>query len=97
MQLGCWKELEVHHIVWLDGELLANRMAGEVCELLDKSTRRLAGSWSDVTAEFAIQAIDLASHKLTIPTFSHRGMLEKIRAIRRAETDAAIRASGLEC
>jgi hypothetical protein len=44
MQLGCWKELQVHHIIWVDGELLANRIAGDVCDVFDKGKRRLAGS-----------------------------------------------------
>jgi hypothetical protein len=96
LQLGCWKELQIHHIVWTAGDLLATRVHGEATALLDKARRRLTGDWFDVTPEYATQAIRLATDKLTIPTFSHGEMLEKIRTVRRAKIEAAVRASGLE-
>jgi hypothetical protein len=48
-----------------------------------KPRRRLTGDWFDITLEYATQAIRLTTDKLTIPTFFHGEMLEKIRAVRR--------------
>ncbi|WP_315729872.1 hypothetical protein [Bradyrhizobium sp. SZCCHNRI2010] len=94
MQLGCWKELQVHHIVWVDGELLANRVASEVCEIFDKAKRRLAGSWFDVTAEFAVQATRLAMDKSQIRSLSHGEMLDHVRSVRKQKIEEAIRRAG---
>ncbi|WP_315768497.1 MULTISPECIES: hypothetical protein [unclassified Bradyrhizobium] len=90
MQLGCWKELQVHHIIWVDGELLANRIAGDVCGVFDKGNRRLAGSWFDVTAEFAVQAMRLSTDKSRIRFLSHGEMLEQVRSVRKRKIEEAI-------
>jgi hypothetical protein len=36
---------------------------------------------------------DHASDKLTIPTFSHGDMLQKVRSIRKSRIDAAVKAA----
>jgi hypothetical protein len=94
LQLGCWKDLQIHDIIWTAGDMLAIRIFNEAVAVLDKAKRRLTGDWFDVTPEFAQQAIRLASDKLTVPTFSHGDMLQKVRAIRKSRIDAAVRASG---
>jgi hypothetical protein len=91
IQLGNWNELQIHHIAWTAGDMLAIRIFNDVTAVLDKAKRRLTGDWFDVTPEFAQQAIRLASDKLTLPTFSHGDMLQKIRAIRKNRIDAAVR------
>jgi allophanate hydrolase subunit 2 len=91
LQLGCWKELQIHDIIWTAGDMLAIRIFNEAVAVLDKAKRRLTGDWFDVTPESARQAIRLASDKLTIPTFSQGDMLQKVRAIRRSRIDAAVR------
>lgn len=96
LQPGCWKQLQVHDVVWTAGDMLAVRLLNEATAQLDKAKRRLTGGWFDITPEYATQAIRLAAYKLTIPSFSHGEMLEKIREVRRARIDAAVRASGLE-
>jgi hypothetical protein len=94
LQLGCWKDLQIHDIIWTAGDILAIRLFNDVAATFDKAKRRLTGDWFDVTPEFAQQAIRLASDKLTVPTFSHGDMLQKVRAIRKSRIDAAVRASG---
>ena len=91
LQPGSWKELKVHHAIWTTNEMFATRIFSETADLLDKSKRRLTGDWFDVTPEFAIQAIRLASEKLGIPTLSHGDMLERVRGIRKKRLDAAIK------
>lgn len=91
LQLGCWKDLQIHDIIWTAGDMLAIRLFNEAVAVLDKAKRRLASDWFDVTPEFASQVIRLATDKLTIPTFSHGDMLQKVRAIRRSRIDAAVR------
>lgn len=93
LQLGCWKDLQIHDIIWTAGDMLAIRIFNEAVAVLDKAKRRLTGDWFDVTPEFAQQAIRLASDKLIVPTFSHGDMLQKVRAIRRSRIDAAVRAA----
>jgi hypothetical protein len=90
MQLGCWKELQVHHIIWVDGELLANRIASDVCDVFDKGNRRLVGSWFDVTAEFAVQAMRLATDRSGIRFLSHGEMLDHVRSVRKRKIEVAI-------
>lgn len=91
LQLGCWKELQIHDIVWTAGDMLAIRVFNEVVSLFDQGKRRLTGDWFDVTPEFATQAIRLATNKTNIPTFSHVDMLDKVRDVRKKRIDAAIR------
>jgi hypothetical protein len=93
LQLGNWKELQIQHIVWTAGDMLAIRVFTEVASVLDKAKRRLLGDWFDVTPEFAEQAMRLASDKLNVPAFSHGDMLAKVRAIRKSRIDAAVRAA----
>jgi hypothetical protein len=93
LQAGYWKELQLHHIAWTVGDMLAIRVFNEVAAMFDKASRRLTGDWFDVTPEFAAQAIRLASDKLGVPTFSHGEMLEKVRAIRKSQIEKAIRNS----
>src|SRR5258706_10533383 len=66
LQLGSWKELQLHHIAWTAGDMLAIRIFNDAAAILDKARRRLTGDWFDVTPEFAQQAIRLASDKLTV-------------------------------
>jgi hypothetical protein len=47
--------------------------------------------WFDVMPDHAKQAIRLASDKLTVPTFSHGDMLQKVREIRKNRIDVAVR------
>ena len=96
LQLGCWKQLQIHDITWTQGDMLAIRILNEVHGVLDKAKRRLTGDWFDLTPEYATQALRFAVDKLAIETFPHGEMLEKVRAARRAKIDAAVRASGLE-
>lgn len=93
IQLGSWKELQVHDIVWTAGDMLAIRLYNETTALFDKANRRLCGDWFDVTADFASQALRIAAEKSGVPTFSHGEMLERVRAIRQAKIDAAIKAA----
>jgi hypothetical protein len=93
LQLGSWKELQIHDITWTAGDMLAIRLFNEVARLFDKANRRLSGDWFDVTPEFAQQAMRLASDKLNVPTFSHGDMLQKVRTVRKRRIDAAVRAS----
>ncbi|SHH04551.1 hypothetical protein [Bradyrhizobium erythrophlei] len=93
IQLGYWNELQLHHIVWTAGELFANRIFSEVAGFFDKAKRRLTGDWFDVTPDFAVQAIRLASDKSGVPILSHGEMLEKVRAVRKKKIEDAIRAS----
>jgi hypothetical protein len=94
LQLGSWKELEIHHILWTAGDMLAIRLFNEVAATFDKAKRRLTGDWFDVMPEHAQQAMCLATDKLTVPTFSHGDMLQKVRAIRKSRIDAAVKAVG---
>ena len=73
-------------------DMLAIRLFNEVSGLFDKAKRRLTGDWFDVTPVFAVQAIRLASDKLSVPMFSHGDMLEKVRAVRKKRIDAAVKA-----
>jgi hypothetical protein len=93
LQLGNPKLLEIHHIVWTAGDMLAIRLLNDVAALLDKAKRRLTGDWFDVTPEFAQQAMRLASDKLIVPTFSHGDMLQNVRSIRKKRIDAAVKAA----
>lgn len=93
LQFGNPKELMFHECIWTPGDMLAIRLFNETTELLDKAKRRLFGDWFDVTPEFAQQAIRLASDKLTIQTFSHDALLQKVRAVRKSKIDAAVRAA----
>ncbi|MGX1363189.1 hypothetical protein [Bradyrhizobium elkanii] len=61
LQLGSWKELQIHHIAWVAGDMLAIRLFNEATATLDKAKRRLANDWFDITPEFAVQAIRLAA------------------------------------
>jgi hypothetical protein len=72
--------------------MLAIRLFNEVSGLFDKAKRRLTGDWFDVTPVFAVQAIRLASDKLSVPMFSHGDTLEKVRAVRKKRIDAAVKA-----
>jgi hypothetical protein len=92
LQLGSWKELQIHDIVWTAGDMLAIRVFNDVAGFLDKAKRRLTGDWFDVTPDLAQQAIRLSSDKLAVPTFSHGDMLRKVRAIRKNRIDAAVSA-----
>lgn len=94
--LGSWKELQIHHIVWTAGDLLATRIHADATAMLDRSKRGLTGDWFDLTPEYATQAIRLAAANLNIPTFSPGEMLERISPIGRAKIDAAVQASRLE-
>ena len=94
LQLGCWKDLQIHDIIWTAGDILAIRLFNDVAATFDKAKRRLTGDWFDVMPEHAQQAMRLASDKLTVPSFSHGDMLQKVRAIRKSRIDAAVRASG---
>lgn len=91
LQLGSWKELQIHDILWTPGDMIATRLFSEVVSILDKARRRLNGDWFDITPEFAQQAIRLASGKLTAVTFTHNEMLEKVRAVRKGRIEAAVR------
>ena len=91
LQLGCWKELQIHDVVWTLGDVLAPRIFNDTVTLFDKASRRLTGDWFDVTPEFAAQAIRLASDKLGISTFTHGEMLEQVSNIRKSKIEAAIR------
>ncbi|SDK44098.1 hypothetical protein [Bradyrhizobium ottawaense] len=91
LQLGCWKELQIHDIAWTAGDMLAIRLFNEAVGLLDKAKRRLTGDWFDVTPEFAQQALRVATDKTNIPTFSHVQMLDKVRDVRKKRIEAAIR------
>jgi hypothetical protein len=91
IQLGSWKELTLHDVVWTAGDMLATRLFGEAADLLDKGKRRLFGDWFDVTPELAQQAISVAGTKMGIPTFTHAEMLQKVRAIRKSRIEAAMR------
>jgi hypothetical protein len=93
LQLGNPKELVLHECIWTAGDMLAIRIFNETAAVFDKAKRRLMSDWFDVTPELAQQAIRLATDKLTIPTFSHGDMLQKVRAIRRSRIDAAVRAA----
>lgn len=93
LQLGCWKQLQIHDITWTSGDMLAIRLFNEVAGLFDKANRRLTGDWFDVTPEFAQQAIRIATGKTNIPTFSHVEMLDKVRSVRKKRIEAAIKAS----
>ncbi|MCJ9700132.1 hypothetical protein [Bradyrhizobium sp. SHOUNA76] len=66
--LGSWKELQIHHIVWTAGDLLATRIHADATAMLDRSKRGLTGDWFDLTPEYATQAIRLAAANLNIPS-----------------------------
>jgi hypothetical protein len=93
LQLGNPKELLLHECVWTAGDMLAIRVFNDVAATFDKAKRRLMSDWFDVMPDHAKQAIRLASDKLTVPTFSHGDMLQKVRAIRKSRIDAAVRAA----
>ncbi len=89
LQLGSWKELTIHQIVWTVGDMLAVRLLQDTIALVEK--RRLYGDWFDVTADLGKQAILVAADKQVVPTFSHTEMLEKVRRLRKGRIDAAVR------
>ncbi|WP_316207476.1 hypothetical protein [Bradyrhizobium sp. SZCCHNR3118] len=91
LQKGSWKELQIHHIAWTRGDLVASRIADEAAAMLDRGGRRLVGSWFDVTAELGIQAINIATGKTGITTVTHGEMLEQVRRIRRERIEKAIK------
>lgn len=91
LQLGCWKDLQIHDIVWTAGDMLAIRIFNEATATLDKAKRRLTGDWFDVTPDLAQQVIRLATDKTNIPTFSHAQMLDKVRDVRKKRIEAAVR------
>ncbi|ARQ95435.1 hypothetical protein [Bradyrhizobium phage BDU-MI-1] len=91
LQLGCWKDLQIHDIVWTVGDMLAIRITNDVHSVLDKANRRLAGDWFDITPEFAKQAIMLATQKSNVPTFSHVEMLDRVREVRKKRIEAAVK------
>jgi len=88
LQKGCWKELQIHQIVWTKGEHIASRVDNDASVLLDQ--RRMIGSWFDVTPEFAGQAIRIAAEKARINPMSHDEMLDHVRAIRAKRLDNGI-------
>jgi hypothetical protein len=91
LQLGCWKDLQIHDIAWTAGDMLAIRIFNEATTILDKAKRRLTGDWFDITPDFAGQVIRLATDKTNIKTFSHVDMLDKVREVRKKRIEAAIR------
>lgn len=91
LQLGSWKELQIHHVAWTAGDMLAIRIFNDAASVLDKAKRRLTGDWFDVTPEFAQQAIRLASDKLNIPTMTHGEVMQKVKDVRRSRIEAAIK------
>jgi hypothetical protein len=93
LQLGCWKDLHIHDIIWTAGDMLAIRLFNEAASVIDKAKRRLAGDWFDITPEFASQVMRLATDKTNIPTFSHVEMLDKVRDVRKSRIEAAVRAA----
>lgn len=88
LQLGCWKDLQIHDIAWTVGDMLAMRITSAAHDILDKAKRRLSGDWFDVTPEFASQLIRLAAEKSNIPTFSHVEMLDRVRSERKRKIEA---------
>lgn len=91
LQLGCWKDLQIHDIAWTVGEHVAMRLTGVAHEILDKAKRRLTGDWFDITPEFGSQVIRLAAEKSNVSTFSHVEMLDRVRSERKRKIDAAIK------
>jgi hypothetical protein len=91
LQGGNWKELQVHDVVWMNGDILAMRLLSEVVSFFDKAKRRLLGDWYDVTPELASQALRLATDKTGVPTFTHAEMLDRVRTERKRRIEAAIR------
>jgi hypothetical protein len=89
LQLGSWKELAIHDIAWVAGDMLAIRIFNEAVQLVDR--RRLHGDWFDITPEFASQALRIAAEKSGVPTLSHGQMLDKVASIRKNRIDAAVR------
>ncbi|MHC2552414.1 hypothetical protein ACVJ6Q_003709 [Bradyrhizobium elkanii] len=91
LQLGSWKELQIHHIAWVPGDMLAIRLFNEATATLDKAKRRLANDWFDITPEFAQQVIRLATDKSGIQTLTHGEMLQKVRNIRKSRIEDVIK------
>ena len=91
LQLGSWKELQIHHIAWVAGDMLAIRLFNEATATLDKAKRRLANDWFDITPEFAQQVIRLAMDKSKIPTLTHGEMLQKVRSVRKSRIEDVIK------
>ena len=90
LQAGSWKKLRVYAITWTAGEPLAKRLLQTVHEILDKSGRRLEGDWFDITPEFAIPAVQIATEKLGIPTFTHDALLDRVFAVRERRVERAL-------
>jgi len=89
LQLGSWKELSIHHLVWMVGDMLAIRLLNDVTKLVDQ--RRLHGDWFDITADLGTNAIRIAAERQPFQTFSHTEMLAKVRQIRKDRIEAAVR------
>lgn len=90
VQHGYWKPIEIHHIVWVQGEFAAVRLLEETFALLGKSGRRLLGDWFDITPEFAEQAIKIASKKAGVTISSHLSMIDAVTRERQRRIDDAV-------
>lgn len=93
LQPGCWKELQVHDVVWTPGDITAVRLLGEATALLDKAKRRLTGDWYDVTPEYAQQVLRFATDRSGVPHFTHAEMLDRVRAERKRRIDLAVKSA----
>jgi hypothetical protein len=91
LQPGYWKQLQVHEVLWTAGDLLAIRLLHEATETFEKAKRRLLGEWYDVTPGLAQQTLRLATSRTGVQTFSHTEMLDRVRAERKRQIEAAIR------
>jgi len=89
LQLGSWKQLSIHHLVWSIGDMLAIRLLNDVTKMVDK--RRLHGDWFDITSDLGVNAIRIAAERQPFPTLSHTEMLAKVRQIRKEKIEAAVR------
>ncbi len=89
LQLGSWKQLSIHHLVWTIGDMLAIRLLNDVTKMVDK--RRLHGDWFDITSDLGVNAIRIAAERQPFPTLSHTEMLAKVRQIRKEKIEAAVR------
>ena len=75
LQMGYWEELQIHHVAWTVGELIALKLEAETHRLLNAAKLRLRSEWFNVSVELAVQTINLSAKNLDIQTHTHAKMM----------------------
>jgi hypothetical protein len=87
----CKGDFAIHYVTWTKGDPLARRIMVQAETILDRTKRRLRSNLFDVTPDLARKVILVAADKAGVRIFTQGQMLEKIRVMRQAQTDAVLR------